>query len=143
MPVRLGAPERRWNYAYVDDVAAGVRQALEALRATGKGERFVLGGENVTQGDFYRTVGELSGVAMPTRRLPDGLATVLGALEKGIAALRGATPKLTPDLVEVYRHDWAFDSSDAQERLGYRPRTLREGLKQTLAWLAESGIWPA
>jgi farnesol dehydrogenase len=143
VPVRLGAPERRWNYAFVDDVATGVRQALEALRSTGKGERFVLGGENVTQGDFYRTVGELTGVPMPTRRLPDGLATVLGAVEKGVASLRRATPKLTPDLVEVYRHDWSYDSSAAEERLGYRPRTLREGLKQTLQWLAETGTWPA
>ncbi len=143
VPVRLGAPERRWNYAFVDDVAMGVRLALEALRATGKGERFVLGGENVTQGDFYRTVGELTGVAMPTRRLPDGLATVLGVVEKGVAALRRVTPKLTPDLVEVYRHDWALDSSAAEERLGYRPRPLRAGLEQTLAWLTESGTWPA
>ena len=100
MPVLLGDPDRRWNYAYVDDVARGVALALAAPA----GRRYVLGGENVRQGDFYRTVGELSGVRMPTRRLPDGLATVLGAVEKSMARLRGATPNLTPELVEVYRH---------------------------------------
>ncbi|MEO8503112.1 MAG: NAD-dependent epimerase/dehydratase family protein [Acidobacteriota bacterium] len=139
MPVLLGNPDRRWNYAYVDDVAHGVALALAAPA----GRRYVLGGENVSQGDFYRTVGELSGVRMPTRRLPDGLATVLGAAEKSMARLRGVTPKLTPDLVEVYRHDWAYSSALAEHELGYRARPLREGLTDTLRWLKESGAWRA
>jgi nucleoside-diphosphate-sugar epimerase len=142
VPVRLGRPERRWNYAFVDDVAVGVRVALEELLRT-PGQRYVLGGENVSQGEFYRLVGELTGVRMPSRRLPDGLAKTLGGIEKTLAGWRGATPKLTPDLVDVYAHDWAFDSRRAEERLGYRSRTLRAGLESTFAWLRESGSWPA
>ena len=92
-------------------------------------------------GDFYRIVEELSGVPVPRRRLPDGLAKTLGAVQKGWAAVRGSTPALTPDLVEVYRHDWAYSSARAAAEVGYTYRPLREGLAATLAWLGESGQW--
>jgi dihydroflavonol-4-reductase len=101
----------------------------------------VLGGENVTLADFYGVVEELSGVPVPRRRLPDGLAKTLGAAQKAWARLRGTTPALTPDLVEVYRHDWAYSSAHAAADLGYSYRRLREGLAGSLAWLRETRQW--
>jgi farnesol dehydrogenase len=140
LPALLGSPARRWNYVYVDDVARGVALALE--RGT-PGGRYVLGGENVTQGDFYALVQRLTGVKMPTLRMPDGLAKAAGAMQKAWARLRGTTPQLTPDLVDVYRHDWAYNSARADAELGYRWRTLEAGLGTTLAWLKETGQWKA
>jgi nucleoside-diphosphate-sugar epimerase len=138
LPALLGAPERRWCYVFVDDVARGIAEVLERARP---GARYVLGGENVRLGAFYALVEELSGVPVPRRRLPDGLAKVLGAVQKGWARLRGSTPALTPDLVEVYQHDWAYSSARAAADLGYAPRGLREGLGATMAWLQETGQW--
>jgi nucleoside-diphosphate-sugar epimerase len=138
LPALLGSPARRWSYVFVDDVARGIGQVLERARP---GARYVLGGENVALGDFYRIVEELSGVPVPRRRLPDGVAKALGAAQKSWARLRGATPALTPDLVEVYRHDWAYSSARAAAEVGYSYRPLREGLATTLAWLGESGQW--
>ncbi len=54
----------------------------------------------------------------------------------------GGTPQLTPDLVEVYRHDWAYSSAKAGRELGYQPRPLAEGMGQTLDWLRREGRWP-
>ena len=48
--------------------------------------------------------------------------------------------QLTPDLVDVYRHDWAFSSAHAEKELGYRARPLSEGLASSVAWLKESGL---
>jgi len=138
LPALLGTPGRRWCHVFVDDVARGIGLALE--RAS-PGARYVLGGENTALGDFYRLVEELSGVPVPRRRLPDGLATTIGAAQKAWARLRGTTPALTPDLVEVYRHDWAYSSARAAAELGYTFRPLREGLAATLAWLRETGQW--
>ncbi|HSS76718.1 MAG TPA: SDR family oxidoreductase, partial [Thermoanaerobaculia bacterium] len=137
LPALLGKPERRWNYAFVDDVACGVAQVLESGAPAGR--RFVLGGDNVTQGDFYATVGRIFGAKIPSLHLPDAVAKAAGALQKGWAQLRGTTPQLTPDLVDVYRHDWAYDSSLAERDLGYRWRPLADGLGTTAAWLRESG----
>jgi farnesol dehydrogenase len=139
LPALLGRPERRWNYAFVDDVAAGIAAALERAPAAG---RYVLGGENVTQADFYRLAGELGGIRIPAHRMPDAVAKAAGALMKLGARLTGGTPKLTPDLVEIYRHDWAFDSSRAARELGYAPRTLAAGLAETFAWLRTTPEWP-
>jgi len=138
LPALLGTPGRRWCHVFVDDVARGIGLALERARPGG---RYVLGGENTSLGDFYRLVEELSGVPVPRRRLPDGLAKTIGAAQKAWARLRGTTPALTPDLVEVYRHDWAYSSARAAEELGYTFRPLREGLAATLAWLRETGQW--
>ena len=139
LPALLGRAERRWNYAYVDDVARGVALALEQGR---DGGRFILGGENVASADFYRLIGEQAGIAIPKRRMPDWLASASGAAMKLGARLTGGVPRLTPDLVEIYRHDWAYSSACAEKELGYRPRSFADGLRPTLAWLKETPEWP-
>jgi NAD+-dependent farnesol dehydrogenase len=138
LPALLGKPERRWNYVFVDDVARGAALVLENAPPGG---RYVLGGENVTQGDFYALVGRLTGAKIPSLRLPDGVAKAAGALQKWWAGLRGTTPQLTPDLVDVYKHDWAYSSARAERELGYRSRPLAAGLATSVAWLKESGKW--
>lgn len=82
LPALLGRPERRWNYVFVDDVVVGVVATLERAAP---GSRYVLGGENVTLAEFYRRVGELGGIRVPSRRMPDGLAKLAGAAMKGWA----------------------------------------------------------
>ena len=139
LPALVGRAERRWNYVFVDDVAAGIAATLEQRLP---GRRYMLGGENVTQGELYALVAELGGIRVPRLRMPDLLASASGAAMKAWARLTGGVPRLTPDLVEIYRHDWAYDSSTAGRELGYRPRTLRAGLETTLAWLRETGVWP-
>jgi len=139
LPALLGRPERRWNYAFVEDVVDGLVAALE--RAP-DGARYVLGGENVRLDEFYSRVGELGGFRVPTRRMPDAVAKAAGAAMKLGARLSGGTPKLTPDLVEIYRHDWAYDSSRAGRELGYAPRSLARGLGETFDWLRATSEWP-
>jgi farnesol dehydrogenase len=138
LPGLIGRPERRWNYVYVDDVARGIALAFEKSTPGG---RYMLGGENVTQGDFYATVGRLTGAKIPSLRFPDPVAKMAGAAQKAWAGLRGTTPQLTPDLVDVYKHDWAYSSARAERELGYRWRPLAEGLGSTVAWLKETGLW--
>lgn len=137
LPALIGKPERRWNYAFVEDVAAGVVKVLEQEPFGGR--RYVLGGENVTLGEFYRIVEEQTGVPVPKRRMPDGLAKAAGAAQKSWARLTKTTPALTPDLVEIYRHDWAYSSAKAEADLGYRPQSLANGMKRSIAWLRETG----
>jgi nucleoside-diphosphate-sugar epimerase len=140
LPGLLGSPERRWNYAYVDDVAEGIARVVERGEP---GRRWVLGGENVTQGRFYDLVEEVGGISFPRRRIPDPLARAAGFVMREAARLTGRTPRLTPDLVEIYRHDWALDSSRAAAELGWRGRGFEAGLGATVAWLREGGRWPS
>lgn len=139
LPALLGRPERRWNYVFVDDVAAGVVAALERAAP---GSRYVLGGENVTSAEFYRLAAELGNIKVPTARMPDLVAKAAGAAMKAWARATGGVPRLTPDLVEIYRHDWAYDSAHARAELGYQPRPFARGLAETLAWLRATPEWP-
>ncbi|MEM9556995.1 MAG: NAD-dependent epimerase/dehydratase family protein [Acidobacteriota bacterium] len=138
LPALLGEPQRRWNYVYVQDVADGIARILDAA----PGGRYMLGGDNVTQDRLYALIRTLAGIDVPTRRMPDWLAGLAGGAMKLGARLTGGTPKLTPDLVEVYRHDWAYSSAHAMSALGYAPRTLEQGLGLTLDWLRETPEWP-
>lgn len=140
VPGLLGKPEPQWCYVFVDDVAEGIALTLEKAPS---GARFTLGGENVSQGDFYTLVERLTGVKAPRLRFPDGVAKLSGVLMKSWAQVVGGTPKLTPDLVDVYSHAWALSSATAERELGYRPRPLAEGLRISLDWLKETGAWKA
>jgi len=139
LPALLGRPERRWSYAFVEDVVEGIVAALERGAAGG---RYVLGGDNVTLAEFYRLAGEIGGLRVPRARMPDWLATASGSAMKLAARLSGTTPRLTPDLVEIYRHDWAYDSTRARCELGYTARPLTDGLATTFAWLRDRPEWP-
>lgn len=138
LPALLGKPERRWNYVNVADVSRGVALALEKAKP---GARYMLGGENVTQAQFYALVGKLTGAKIPSLRMPDWAAKTAGALQKSWAQMRDSTPQLTPDLVEIYKHDWAYRSDRAAAEIGYTARPLEQGLTETVAWLKESGAW--
>lgn len=138
VPGLLGRPERFWNYAYVEDVAEGIRRVVEDAAP---GSRYCLGGENVTQAMFYALVSEIGGIPVPTRRIPDRLARAAGVAAREWGRLTRSTPSLTPDLVEIYRHDWALSSARAGRELAYQPRELRQGLEDTVAWLRAKGEW--
>ena len=139
LPALLGKPERIWNYSFVEDVAGGIVKVLESAEP---GKRYVLGGENVSQGDFYATVEKVFGIKTPSLRMPDVLAKMSGAMMKGWAQLTGGTPQLTPDLVEVYRHDWALSNDKAKADLGYSWHSLEEGLGKSAEWLKTLPEWP-
>jgi nucleoside-diphosphate-sugar epimerase len=138
VPVRVGDMRKRWSLVHVEDVAQGIAAGLERFRP---GARWVLGGENLSLGEMYRTMAEVAGVAVPRGQLSHGVALGVGAVWKLICRVFGGTPRLTADLVRIYRHDWACDSSLAKAELGYRARPFREGLQHTLAWLQANALW--
>jgi len=137
LPALVGPCDRRWSYAFVDDVAEGHARALESGRA---GERLVLGGENATLAQLFACVRETTGVAPPRLRIPYAAASALGLLQWLWAEVTGHPPQLTPGEVGVLREEWACDSRVAEERLGYRSRPLAQGLAQTIAWLRREGF---
>lgn len=139
LPGWIGTADRRWNYVFVDDVADGIARTLERAPVGG---RYVLGGENVRHADFYASLGRATGVRPPQLRIPDPVATATGFAMRAWARLTGGVPKLTPDLVEINRHDWALSSKTAEAELGYRWRPLDQGLETTVAWLRETDQWP-
>jgi farnesol dehydrogenase len=124
----LVGPEQPWSYAYIDDVAAGHRAALEQGRA---GARYILGGDNAPQHRVFELVRDLTG-RRPPRRIPFPVADALGAIEQLRVAIAGGMPLITRGAVEIFRHDWSLDSAEAVRELRYSITPLAEGIRRTV-----------
>ena len=137
LPARLGDGSPRWNYVFVDDVAEGHRLALEKAEP---GERFILGGENVSTADFFNTVEQVTGVKQPRLAIPFALARLVGAAQELLASLTGRMPRTTRAVIDIFSKNWIYDSSLAERRLGYRFMSLEEGLRRTVEWIRSEGL---
>jgi nucleoside-diphosphate-sugar epimerase len=123
-------PELGFNLVHVDDVADGIILAHDAGKV---GQSYVLGGQIATMRDLVGKVAELSGRKAPTRALP----TALMKLSIPIGPLVGKLMGFPPNLAELIKTSdgvtyWASDAK-ARAQLGYRPRDLDTGLRETVA----------
>jgi nucleoside-diphosphate-sugar epimerase len=137
---RLADGDARGNWVYVDDVVTGMMATAER---GAPGGAYTLGGENASLGTFLNVLAEVSGSRRTVIALPRGLAqAVASALQ--IVGIFGVAPPITRDWVDLFLLDWPSNSETATRDLGYQPRTLRDGLAATVAWLrAGRPLWPA
>jgi dihydroflavonol-4-reductase len=126
LPAVVGAP---MNFADVEDVAQGHLLAADKGRP---GERYILGGENLTWHRLIDRVAELSEVHYPVMVLPPGIAR-LGRVREAIG-IPGPMPAEATDLMG---RDWRFSSNKADRELGYSARPLDETLQATIDWYRE------
>jgi nucleoside-diphosphate-sugar epimerase len=130
----LVGPERIWSFSFVEDVARG---HVAALEHGVPGAEYGLGGPNEPQLSPFEWLRERTGRRLP-RRIPHGVAAVLGAVEEARARLTGGLPLVTRGAVEIFRHDWPVDSTAASRDLGYVPTPLADGLEAMLPELRPS-----
>jgi nucleoside-diphosphate-sugar epimerase len=123
------------NYVFVDDVVEGLLLAMTRGRT---GERYLLGGENVSLRGFFNLLRKVTQKRALRLYVPAPLAVAIGRFEEWKARRSGAQPLLTKEWVNNFLIDWAFSNKKAREELGCRFRSLEEGLSLTAAWL-ESG----
>ncbi|MEL7370686.1 MAG: NAD-dependent epimerase/dehydratase family protein [Myxococcota bacterium] len=117
---------------HVDDVADGIVAALDKGRS---GERYILGGENLTVEQLVRLTLDIAGLKTPVVKLPNGLAkAVIG----GMAKIGLPTP-VVPEVLTYATLFWFMDSSKATKELGFTARPPREVLIPTIRWLYEAG----
>ena len=130
-----GHGTQSFNCVYLEDVVTGHLLAMERGQP---GERYILGGENISLRDLLQLVNKMTGLNKKIFHVPFGVAKTLGLIDEARARLFGGTPLLTWNSVETYRHSWAYSSEKAIRELGYTPRPLQEGLNLTLRWLQNS-----
>jgi nucleoside-diphosphate-sugar epimerase len=120
------------NYAYVTDVVQGLVLAME----NGKpGERYILGGENISLKQFFEQIDELNGDKHFQVSVSPRFALFYSLLQQEKAKWLGLYPLITSGWVKTFLQDWAYSSAKAETQLGYKITPLKEGLRITLAWL--------
>ena len=123
-------PETGLNMVHVDDVADGCILALENGRV---GESYVLGGEITTMKGVLEKVAQIDGKKPPKRALPTGVLRAIAPAGPLVGKVMGMAPNMR-ELISASDGVtyWAKDDK-ARESLGYTPRDLDTGLRQTLA----------
>jgi nucleoside-diphosphate-sugar epimerase len=125
------------NFVHRDDVVQGVLLAMDRGRI---GESYILGGELGTMGGFIETLGRITGRRPPRLTVPAALLKLSAPLGPVLAPRLGFPPNLrelisASDKVTYWaRHDKAV------RELGYAPRSLESGLRDTLG---AEGLLPA
>ncbi len=124
------------DYVYVEDVAEGIRLAMEKGRP---GERYLLGGENVSYERFFEVVSRHASSPHRLFKLPVPLIMGVALFEAAKARILGLKPLITPEWVRKIPHNWSKNSEKAKQELGYQARSFDDAVALTVAWLQQSG----
>ncbi|MDB5909091.1 MAG: NAD-dependent dehydratase [Massilia sp.] len=124
------------NLVDVNDVALGHLLALEYGRI---GERYILGGENVTLRCLLGEIAALTGRRAPRVQLPVSPLYPLALATEAVARLTGREPFLTVDGLKMSKNRMFFSSAKAGHELGYRPGPYLAGLRAALEWFGRAG----
>ena len=124
------------NLVHVDDVAEG---HLAALRRGVIGQRYILGGENVSLANMLADIARIAGRRPPTWLIPRPLALSVAFAAETTARLTGRAPFTTIDGVRMADHRMFFTAAKAERELGFRARPYREALQDAIDWFRKAG----
>ncbi len=125
------------NLVHVDDVAAGHLLALAKGRI---GERYILGGQDVSLGGMLGEIARIVGRKPPSVVIPSAPLFPLAYANEAWCRLTGKTdPFLTVDSLKMAAHNMYFSSAKAEAELGYRARPYAEALRDAVDWFRAAG----
>ncbi len=128
------------NVVHVDDVANGHLLAFERGRA---GERYILGGQDLTLREILVEVCRLAGQRPPRLRLSPALVLPVAYAAEGWATMTGREPLVTVTGVRLARKRMFFSSLKAQQQLGYSARPASQALADAVRWFRTNGYLTA
>jgi nucleoside-diphosphate-sugar epimerase len=130
-----------FSYVHVDDVVEGLLLAGDQGRP---GEVYVLSGEHCSVDDFAARVCALAGKRPPLLRFPIPLARLSGSALDLVSRLTGFRFPISRENVDVTAGlRWLHSHAKATRELGWHPRSLDEGLPETVAWFRGGAVAPA
>ena len=127
------------NVVHVEDVAEGHLLAAEKGEV---GERYILGGENLTLAEILHEIARLTGRPPPRVKLPHNLLwpLALGAEAWARTVRQEKEPFLTLDGLRMSRKRMFFSHGKAERLLGYRPRPAVQALQDAIVWFEREGL---
>lgn len=129
--------ECEFNLVDARDVAAGQILAADKGRV---GERYILGHVNLGLSDLLAELHRLTGLSMPSTRIPYALALASAIVSEGLSAFTDKPPIAPLTGVRLARTSMAFDCSKARGELGWSCRPLEESLRDAIAWMSGRGL---
>jgi len=125
------------NFVDVRDVARGMIAAWQRGR---RGERYILGGHELTYRQLFETIARVAGVRPPRLPAPRAIAWLLGKWGDRVEA-RGGEPVVNSTQVRyAYTDKFRFTSAKAARELGYTYGPLEVAIRDALAWFRTHGM---
>jgi dihydroflavonol-4-reductase len=131
--------------AYVDtglnllDVGECARGHLAALEKGQSGERYILGGQNLTLKQILDKLAAITGLPSPRLKVPYVLALATGVVDEVITGwILGREPRATIDAVRMGRKKMFVSSAKAESELGWKPAGVDDALRRAVEWFREN-----
>jgi dihydroflavonol-4-reductase len=125
------------NIVHVDDVAEGHWLAFQHGRV---GERYILGGFDLSLHDVLVAIADITGRSPPKWRLPHAVVMPVAYAAEAWARLTGTNPIATVEEVRMSKKRMFFSSAKAERELGYAPRPARLALEDAVQWFMAAAI---
>jgi dihydroflavonol-4-reductase len=127
------------NIVHVDDVAAGHLLAFHRGRI---GERYILGGQDMTLRAILGEIARIVGRKPPRIRLPRAALLPLAHAAEALARITGRSTRVTVEGVRMAQKRMYFSSQKAVCELGYQWRAPTQAFEDAVLWLREQGLLP-
>ncbi len=124
------------NVVHVDDVAEGHLLAFDKGQV---GERYILGGEDMTLRDILTEIAVLTGARPPRFQIPRGPLFPIAFAAEAWARIFGGEPFMTVDGLRMAKKKMFFSSAKARRQLEYKSRPAAEALRDAVKWFGEQG----
>ncbi len=135
--------------AYVDtglnlvDVEEVARMHVAALDRGRPGERYILGGENLTLKQILDRLSAITGLPSPTVKVPHAVAMAFAFFDETVTGkLRGKEPRATVEAVRMGRKKMFASSAKAERELGFQLLPVYSALRSAVEWFLEHGYAP-
>lgn len=136
--------------AYVDtglnlvDVAEVARMHVVALERGTPGERYILGGENLTLKQILDRMSSITGLPSPTIKVPHAVAMAFAFFDENFTGrLCGKEPRATVEAVRMGRKTMFASSAKAERELGFKVLPVYHALRSAIDWFIAHGYAPA
>jgi dihydroflavonol-4-reductase len=124
------------NLVDVRECAGGHVLALERGKS---GERYILGGENLTLKQVLDRLGGISGLPSPTVKLPYAFAFAAGVVGEATGRLFGGEPRATLDTARMGKKKMFASSAKAERELGWKIVPVENALRRAVDWFRANG----
>ncbi len=136
--------------AYVDtglnlvDVVEVARMHVQALDRGRPGERYILGGENLTLKQILDRMSAITGLPSPTMKVPHAVAMAFAFFDENITGrLRGKEPRATVEAVRMGKKMMFASSAKAERELGFQVIPVYGAMRAAIDWFVAHGYAPA
>jgi dihydroflavonol-4-reductase len=136
--------------AYVDtglnlvDVTEVARMHVAALERGTPGQRYILGGENLTLKQILDRMSAITGLPSPKRKVPHAIAMAFAFFDETITGrLRGKEPRATVEAVRMGKKMMFASSAKAERELGFQVLPVYPALRAAIDWFVAHGNAPA